>query len=58
MSSDYAPCIDVNDADGIVSKLSDEQPPMHHVDRQVIDAAFYIPQGNLRFQNQRRTFGC
>jgi hypothetical protein len=31
---------------------------MHHVDRQVIDAAFYIPQGNLRFQNQRRTFGC
>lgn len=44
--------IDVDNGDRVVSEFGDEQPPLRHIDRQVIDAASDISQGNPCFQNQ------
>ena len=38
----HFPTVDIDDCDGIVTELGDEQPPVCHIDSQVVDAAFDI----------------
>jgi hypothetical protein len=42
----------------LIPEFGDKQPAMRNVDRQMIDAASNIANGNLGIQDQWSAFGC
>jgi len=53
--ADDLPPIDVDDTDGVVPQLGNEQPSPCHIDRQMIDATCDVAQGDLGLQDQWST---